>query len=707
MDYTFTQVKRGRFTGGRPIVMRAVHLNNFFFAIRHIIGILANTQNYKGEIVSRMRYITRLLSLNALAFPLMASAASAPPVDAFFQPAAVQHAALAPSARWMALLNGAPDGRNKLTVVDLDGREASKVVATFSKFDISNVRWVSDDYLVFSLSDPNAVSLKKPRYPGLLSVDREGKHIRVLIKFTWDTEFPAGGNNPLEPYNVPASRNPPGTNTVIVIEPHYGPGVDLSHVTLRSLNVATGAHRALDELPKLPFKSLHLDNVGGVIGGYTADGGKQTLHWRAPNGKWQELATFQVAEEPFSPAYIDRDQLYVSVPSGTAGTEAVHKFDFAANKPVSESIVETPGFDSRAGGIYEYGTNTLVGVSTEGDSEVITWFTPAMKNVQKKVDEMLPGRINIVNCTACINPKRVLIMSYADASPVEYLLYSVTDDKWQRIGASRPNIDPEQMAQLDMHAAKTRDGAHLPVWITATPLKATKPRPAVVLVHDGPWQRGVFWNWNPEAQFLASRGYVVIEPEFRGSKGYGQAHFKAGWKQWGQRMQDDVNDALRYAVDKGLVDGNRVCIAGGGYGGYSVLMGLAKDPALYRCGVAWLAITDPRNMHDSQWSDTAGTLHDYSAPALVGDPVKDADMLKAHAPILLAPKIKSPLLLAYGSGDPRISIDHGREMRKALAEAGNKPEWILYNDSEQSWSRPENKIDFWRRVEAFLEKNLK
>lgn len=134
------------------------------------------------------------------------------------------------------------------------------------------------------------------------------------------------------------------------------------------------------------------------------------------------------------------------------------------------------------------------------------------------------------------------------------------------------------MATLDFERIRARDGMEIPVWLTLPPGPRDKPRPAVVLVHGGPWVRGRVWAWDSDSQFLASRGYVVIEPEFRGSTGYGARLYRGGLKQWGRAMQDDVADALAWAVAKGHVDPARVCIAGASYGGYATLMGLVRDP---------------------------------------------------------------------------------------------------------------------------------
>ena len=237
--------------------------------------------------------------------------------------------------------------------------------------------------------------------------------------------------------------------------------------------------------------------------------------------------------------------------------------------------------------------------------------------------------------------------------------------------------------------------------------KLAAVRPAVVLVHGGPWVRGTHWQWNDEAQFLASRGYVVIEPEFRGSTGFGEPHFRAGFKSWGTTMQDDVADAVRWASAKGLIDGARVCIAGASYGGYAALMGAIRYPELYRCGVAWVAVTDPRLLFEPSWtSDVGQESRNYDLPAMVGDPVRDAGLLKAATPLERATEIKIPMLMAFGAQDRRVPLEHGTRMRAAMRTSGSEPEYIVYPGEGHGWLKMENRIDFWQRVEKFLAKNL-
>jgi dipeptidyl aminopeptidase/acylaminoacyl peptidase len=221
--------------------------------------------------------------------------------------------------------------------------------------------------------------------------------------------------------------------------------------------------------------------------------------------------------------------------------------------------------------------------------------------------------------------------------------------------------------------------------------------------------RGEAWGWDPEGQFLASRGYAVLEPEFRGSRGYGFKLFSAGLKQWGLKMQDDIADSVKWAVDKGIADPERVCIMGGSYGGYATLMGLVNDPGLYRCGVASAAVTDISLLYDSSMAVLSDTSPDYKAygmPELVGDREKDAAQFEATSPLKQAARIKRPLLLAHGTDDVRVPFPHYIKMRSALQEAKANAEFVEYAGEGHAWSTLKTRLDFWGRVEKFLDKNI-
>jgi dipeptidyl aminopeptidase/acylaminoacyl peptidase len=263
------------------------------------------------------------------------------------------------------------------------------------------------------------------------------------------------------------------------------------------------------------------------------------------------------------------------------------------------------------------------------------------------------------------------------------------------------------MARRDFVKYKARDGMEIPAWLTIPRDGKSGARPMVVLVHAGPYMRGGLWGWEPQSQFLASRGYVVLEPEFRGSRGYGFAHFKAGWKQWGLAMQDDIADGTRWAIEKGYADPKRVCIAGADYGGYAALMGLVNDPDLYRCGVEWLGVTDIELMYTAAWSDTSDEYKTFGMPVLIGDRTKDAAQLKATSPLQQASRIRRPLLLAYAARDPTVPIEHGEKFRDAVMKTNHDVEWVAYEgERAHRWVMLKTALDFWTRVEKFLARNI-
>jgi dipeptidyl aminopeptidase/acylaminoacyl peptidase len=320
---------------------------------------------------------------------------------------------------------------------------------------------------------------------------------------------------------------------------------------------------------------------------------------------------------------------------------------------------------------------------------------------------MLPSTTNHLDVATNGNLDTVVILATSDRVPGMWFLFDQSKGKLLKLGATMPDIDPKTQATLEPVHYAARDGLDIPAWLTVPAGAERKNLPLVVLVHGGPNVRGRSWDWDPETQFLASRGYAVLEPEFRGSTGYGWKLFHAGWKQWGLAMQDDVADGVRWAVAQGIVDPRRVCIAGASYGGYSVLMGLARDPDLYRCGIDWVGVTDINLMYTADWSDMSNAWKQYGMPLLVGDPVTDAAQLKATSPVNIAAKIHAPLLMAYGGKDKRVPIEHGERFHAALErQPGAKVEWVVYDKEGHGWRATQTQIDFWNRVARFLDANI-
>ncbi len=673
-----------------------------------------NTLWRLGALSARRCVLAVGLLLPALSGHLVQAQPAPPPAEAFYRNPDILGAALSPSGRWLAMNTNLAGGRTELVVFDLqDWGKLTRAVG-FTDADIGRFQWVNDDWLVFSGIDLEAGGGDQRFAPGLFSVRRDGSELQTLVRPRRD--FVTGGRRigrePLE-WNHQLLHVPgPGPDEVIVGEFKYTGTGQPDGVIPKRLNVATGRAQTLT-LDAPPATGWMFDAKGEPRLVTAQKEGRVKVFWRQGE-RWELLADHDAFEAPFSPRFIDAaGQLYVTYAEGRAGTSVLSRFDFDARRPQRDPLVRTPGFDFRGGVIAESSGGKALGVRVVTDAETTVWFDERLKALQQEADRRIPGRVNRLTCRRCgAADMTVLIESWSDRDPGQYTVVRPGADgkpEWRAIGPMRKAIDPLRMGTQDFERIKARDGADLPVWLTFPPgPRGGAPRPAVVLVHGGPWVPHHAWRWSADAQFLASRGYLVIEPDFRGTVGYGHAHFRASFKQWGLTMQDDVADALLWAVKQGHADPKRACIAGASYGGYATLMGLVRHPELYRCGAAWVAVTDPRLMFEwNSMSDQSDEVRGYTYPKLIGDPVADAAQLRDTAPVEQAARIKAPVLLAMGREDRRVPLVHGLRMRDALKSAGNPPEWVVYDDEGHGWLKVANRIDFAMRLEKFLAQHLK
>jgi len=672
-----------------------------------------------------------LLARPVLAQPVAGAAAPAaalPSAELFYQRPAIERTVLSPSGRWLAMASRGGGNRTVLVVFDLQAWKPLAVAARFADADVDAFYWVNDERLVFDITDRSRGGGDQRFGAGLFTVKRDGSGLRPLVRTRGKARVSEErwvGAEPLAPDHrllyVPSG----GGNEVIVGQDQRTQTDEPAGVVAKALNVETGRTRNLSEGVPPHVTRWWFTPSGEARMVLTLNRGRAAYHWREgaataagagnDGGKsalprWRVLVEGPAMAMPFSVRHVDgAGTLYVTQNTGPAGESELRRFSFEQGRPEAESLVSTPGFDFTGALVEDPASGRALGVRVVTDAQTTVWFDAVLKAAQDEADKRLPGHVNQLSCRPCSGPEMtVLVRSGSDRDPGQIWVHWPASQRWRMVGAVRPDIDPARMATTDFERIRARDGLEFPVWITRPAGAAAGPRPAVVLVHGGPWVRGRHWQWNADAQFLASRGYMVIEPEFRGSTGYGRRLFQAGWKQWGQAMQDDVADALAWAVKRGDADPARVCIAGASYGGYAALMGLVRHPELYRCGIAWVAVTDPRLLYE--WrndSDVSAETREFTLPVLVGDPIKDAAMLDAATPVLQAERVRAPLLLAFGGEDRRVPLIHGTRLRDALRAAGRDPLYVVYNDEGHGWLKLQNQIDFAGRVQEFLSEHLR
>ena len=655
-----------------------------------------------------------------LAWPLtLAAAPAAPPstvpVADFFDYATMNGASIAPDGRHVAILVRNTAGRRQLVVRDTTDLGKFKVVASFAEFDIAGARWANSETLVFSLGDESESAFNQ-RGTGLYSIGSDGEGMRTLIRFRGENAETGTmiKSHALDAYAYSFGQTLHDGSDDIVIE-------RWSHTTVINafgsewtgnvpvrMNVHTGSLTEMgSKWPDHVF-SWKIDAQGRVRGAMQHKDGQTVLLARDEADEWHERSRFPTYRRRPDDAVLNAigadDQVYVDKIHGEGGAEALYRYDLKSGKAEDQPLVSAKGFDVEASLVEDYKARKLLGVHYEADAAGTIWFDPDMKALQAKVDARLPGLINRIDPADCGCAQRVLVTSHSDRQPALYFLYDRASETLIPLGTSRPKIDPRQMADTDFVRIQARDGHDLPVYVTKPHGKG--PWPTVVLVHGGPSVRGWRWRWDGESQFLASRGYLVVKPEFRGSEGYGAALESAGHKQWGMKMQDDIADATVWAAKQGLEDPKRTCIMGGSYGGYATLMGLVRYGDLYRCGVAASAVTDINLLYDVAWSDASNQLKTYQMPEMIGDQVADAEQLKSTSPILLASRITRPLLLAHGGVDRRVPIVHATKLLSAL-EANKAPvTWIEYKDEAHGWHQPATRISYYEAVQRFLDTNI-
>jgi dipeptidyl aminopeptidase/acylaminoacyl peptidase len=644
------------------------------------------------------------------------SNAAPPPAEVFFKGPDIAEAVLSPNGRQLAITTSRGAARTGLAVFDLATGKALRT-AQFADGDVSQVHWVNDERLIFGVVDLSDGSGRPHGAPGLYAVNPDGSGMRQLVR-RMNRPVVSDGTNRHERLldwnhrllRVPAPRAGEANEEVLLAE------ISLDERRVATplwLNTRTGRTRSpgIDAPPGTV--DWITDARGELRVALTRREGRLSALWRGPGrDDWQPLFESGLFNAPFAIHAVDgAGQLYVTQARGQAGETVLSRYDFERRTPEAKPLVITPGFNF-AGQVLDAGSGAALGVRVVTDGETTVWFHPALKALQEEADTRWPARVNSISCRRCGEPDMTaLVRSYSDRDPGQLWVYQAQppagEEPWRAVGRVRDDVKPSEMAVVDFHRIQSRDGRDLPVWVTRS-ANAKGALPAVVLVHGGPWVRGNTWGWRPHAQFLASRGYAVLEPEFRGSTGYGQAHFRAGFKQWGQAMQDDVADALGWAQAQGIAS-DKACIAGGSYGGYSALMGLIKDPDLYRCGAAWVAVTDLELLLKGSWwvdDDTSGETRRHSLPEMVGDLQKDAAMITANSPVRQAARIKAPVLLAFGEEDRRVPLTHGKRMRDALREAGNEPVWVTYPGEGHGFGKVKNRVDLFERIAAFLAAHL-
>lgn len=429
----------------------------------------------------------------------------------------------------------------------------------------------------------------------------------------------------------------------------------------------------------------------------TDDGGSELLYRQTLAQPWEILRHWS-PEEQGSPALFSNDgkTLYI-----TGNHDANAQRLLALNLANREEtvIAEDPQYDL-SGVLTHPTTNAIEAVGFY--KEKLEWqiLDDAIAADFEFLRQVRPGEFRISDRT--LDDNNWLVVYFTDDSPAYYYAYDRTAKTTTFLFANKPALEEASLASMQPISYLARDGLTIHGYLTK-PVGIPTPVPAVLLVHGGPWGRDI-WGYNSRAQWLANRGYAVLQVNFRGSTGYGKDFLNAGNREWAGKMHDDLLDAVNWLVAEGIAPKDKIAIMGGSYGGYATLVGLTFTPDVFAAGVDMVGPSNLVTLLETippYWEAMKKQLYHR-----VGNLETEEEFLKSRSPLFFVDKIEKPLLIGQGANDPRVKEAESEQIVNAMRDAGKPVEYVLYTDEGHGFARPENRLHFYAIAEEFFAKYL-
>jgi len=628
------------------------------------------------------------------------------PVQDFFRPAVLQQPKLNPSGTHIAAIVTAAEDKHQLLVNEL-GTQNIEMAGGRGDKDVYQVHWLDDKRLLFELSSrklsglglfaTEVGSVGRPypllQYDGtsLVAVPYKDR-LRPLVWNRFDIET---GKD----LGAAIINSGIDTGKFVDFTSVGGSGADISDA--HDNNEKHIIERYPVPEPGITYRYL-ADKEGRLQFAFNSDNGLRTLHhlvaghWEKSPVELEEIDIIDCGEKP--------NQLLVMGPRREGKPRALQFMDGVTGN-FGEVLWQDDGYDFDGWAYRDTKSQDLVGAVFERARSEVVWFREDYRALQKTLDGFFPGLVvRILGTNEALT--RILVATYSDRQPSIYHWVDLEKRSVGLIKNSAPWIDPARMQPRNMIKFKTRDGKKLDAYLTL-PAGASKknPAPLVVLPHGGPWVRDS-WGFDEEAEFLASRGYAVLQPNYRGSTG-------TTWMfpeedEWDfRKMHDDVTDATKAMISSGLIDRQRIAIMGGSFGGYLAISGVVNEPTLYRCAITIAGVFDwETQIRDKKFDQ-------YESPTFgrmmhkLGDPKKNPEKFDAISPGRHVDQIRVPVFVAAGKEDRTVEIEQSRSLISALEKYHVPYEKLIVREEGHGMAHLKNQVELYTRIQAFLEKNLK
>lgn len=599
----------------------------------------------------------------------------------------VENPKLAPDGHAYAAL-AFVKGQTNLVVITPKGKQERPDIRVFGmppKQEMVWFRWAGSNRLIVSLAFSSVFGDEEVRVTRMVVVDLvTGKQTPLIMR-----QMGFDGDNVIHVDQA-------GNFALVEVQPsvYDYPGV-------YRFDLATGKYSTIVE-PMDNVWDWYADSAGVVRTGVAVDGNKWWVVYRDADGaKFQRTSTRNRDQSN------DNVEWFSALPGkasgyalalSDAGRFALRRYDFVKDE-LGEVVWQHPSVDIDDVDFGPDGEPTAIYYTD--DRQRVAWLDPELKRLQTGLDKAMPGASNRILSISRDRSRALIESGSAHEVPV-YVLYDRATKSIDVTAVPYGQMMDKQLAPMEYVTYKARDGLEIPGYLTLPVGKPAKGLPLIVMPHGGPFVRDE-WRYDYWVQYLATRGYAVLQPNYRGSTGYGTKYAEAGTGAWGRGMQDDMDDGVKWLAEKGVIDPKRVCMMGGSFGGYAAMWAAARNPDIYRCAISFAGVSDVRALLRFQSSlfSAPKYFRDWRA-RVAGQEKFDFDTI---SPLKNADKIAIPLLLVHGTADTRVPFNQSRKLHEALTKLGKPHEWVVYKDETHFLEDPANATDFLERVGKFLDQH--
>ncbi len=635
------------------------------------------------------------------------------PVGYFIDDPEYGTARISPGADYLALIAPFED-RESLVVLRLADLHPMSRTAFGSREGILNVHWVRNDRLLIEPSQDDAFNYSRASTGELVGIDADGSRRQLLYGYragqmSTSTHMKVRGDEYASAELLHTLQNEEGIDEVLIAtHPWRVNGFTAVH----RMNIYTGKLRDVDTAPN-PNSQVIVDRGGRLVFTYGRAGNDTAqLYRRKPEGGWTLVVQTEPGQDlPLVPLrdtadpniwhVLDRSEAITGLAQVDIRTLATPAAGTSASP--TKVLFRHEHADVEEA-LYSLDDGPLWGVRYEQHFPEYFYLDAKqpIAALHRALQLQLQLQADVLFTSFSADGRKAIAFVSSDRKPGEFFLVDFISREVRALLKSRPRLNGAALAEMQPLRLKARDGMPLNSYITFPVGRPRTGLPMVVLPHGGPYGIRDRLRFDPEVQLLANRGYAVLQVNFRGSDGFGSDFRTAGAREWGARMQDDISDATRWAIAKGLADPKRICIFGASFGAYSALMGVVREPDLYRCAIGYAGVYDLPLMYNSGDVPRMQNGRAYLEAALGNDPAQ----LVARSPVAQAGRVHADVLLIHGRLDRRAPIEHARRMRSALQDAGRQVAWIEEDQEGHGFLNQARRRAMYEQVLAFLARNI-